>query len=98
MRTLTTIAALAAFVVPLAASADDWKDESGKGRGYREGPSRYYGDNWGGGRGNRGDKDYRGGSYGYAPPIPDGHLPPPGECRVWYPDRPAGHQPPPFKC
>lgn len=30
--------------------------------------------------------------------IPNGHLPPPGECRIWYPDRPAGHQPPPFKC
>ena len=24
--------------------------------------------------------------------IPNGHLPPPGECRIWYPDRPAGHQ------
>ncbi len=30
--------------------------------------------------------------------IPPGHLPPPGECRVWYDDRPAGHQPPPTSC
>lgn len=30
--------------------------------------------------------------------IPPGHLPPPGECRTWYPDRPAGQQPPPGKC
>jgi hypothetical protein len=30
--------------------------------------------------------------------IPHGHLPPPGECRIWFPDRPAGHQPPPEKC
>lgn len=30
--------------------------------------------------------------------IPEGHLPPPGECRVWYPGRPPGHQPPPGKC
>lgn len=30
--------------------------------------------------------------------IPRGHYPPPGECRIWYPDRPAGHQPPPVKC
>jgi hypothetical protein len=30
--------------------------------------------------------------------IPKGHLPPPGECRVWDPDRPAGHQPPPERC
>ena len=30
--------------------------------------------------------------------IPPGHLPPPGQCRVWYDDRPAGHQPPPTDC
>ena len=30
--------------------------------------------------------------------VPPGHLPPPGMCRVWYPDRPPGHQPPPGPC
>jgi hypothetical protein len=30
--------------------------------------------------------------------IPPGHMPPPGECRIWYPDRPPGQQPPPGKC
>ena len=30
--------------------------------------------------------------------LPGGHLPPAGECRIWYPGRPAGNQPPPFKC
>ena len=30
--------------------------------------------------------------------IPNGHLPPPGSCRVWFPDRPPGHQPPPTSC
>lgn len=30
--------------------------------------------------------------------IPAGHYPPPGSCRVWYPDRPPGHQPPPTSC
>jgi hypothetical protein len=25
--------------------------------------------------------------------IPPGHLPPPGECRVWLPGEPPGHQP-----
>lgn len=30
--------------------------------------------------------------------IPPGHMPPPGECRVWFPDRPPGQQPPPGPC
>jgi hypothetical protein len=30
--------------------------------------------------------------------IPRGHYPPPGECRVWFPDRPPGQQPPPGDC
>jgi hypothetical protein len=30
--------------------------------------------------------------------IPPGHLPPPGECRVWYDGRPPGQQPPPTSC
>jgi hypothetical protein len=37
---------------------------------------------------------YHGGSVH----IPPGHYPPPGACRVWYPDRPPGHQPPPGPC
>ncbi|GKW50059.1 hypothetical protein NCCP2165_22740 [Halomonas sp. NCCP-2165] len=45
--------------------------------------------------------DGYGGSYRYDPhrsEVPSGHLPPPGECRIWYPDRPEGHQPPPGPC
>jgi hypothetical protein len=38
---------------------------------------------------------YHGGGAVHVPP---GHLPPPGACRVWYPDRPPGHQPPPGPC
>lgn len=30
--------------------------------------------------------------------IPPGHLPPPGECRVWVPGEPPGHQAPPGSC
>jgi predicted Zn-dependent protease len=30
--------------------------------------------------------------------IPRGHWPPPGQCRIWFPDRPPGHQPPPGSC
>jgi hypothetical protein len=30
--------------------------------------------------------------------IPPGHLPPPGECRIWYPDMPPGQQAPPGDC
>lgn len=30
--------------------------------------------------------------------VPSGQLPPPGECKLWYPERPAGQQPPPEPC
>lgn len=30
--------------------------------------------------------------------VPPGHLPPPGQCRIWVPGRPPGHQPPPGRC
>lgn len=30
--------------------------------------------------------------------IPPGHLPSPGQCRIWIPGRPPGHQPKPGSC
>ncbi|MGM0516052.1 MAG: hypothetical protein ACQER6_00465 [Pseudomonadota bacterium] len=30
--------------------------------------------------------------------IPQGQMPPPGKCRIWYPERSAGDQPPPGDC
>ena len=30
--------------------------------------------------------------------VPPGHMPPPGDCRIWFPNRPPGHQPPPGPC
>jgi hypothetical protein len=46
------------------------------------------------------DEPHRhGGSHhDYGCEVPPGHLPPPGECRIWYPERPPGHQPPPGDC
>jgi hypothetical protein len=52
---------------------------------------------WGDDRGRRGDHGYFR-EHQSQLRIPNGHLPPPGECRIWYPDRPAGHQPPPGRC
>ena len=30
--------------------------------------------------------------------IPRGHRPPPGQCRIWFPERAPGKQPPPGDC
>ena len=40
------------------------------------------------------DGDRRRGPAG----VPPGHLPAPGECRVWHDGQPPGHQPPPTSC
>ncbi|HYD05551.1 MAG TPA: hypothetical protein VEC60_07490 [Reyranella sp.] len=85
---LTGVAA--ALMLPaMAVHADPWKDESGKGKRY--GTYRSYEPYY-----PTYDHDRRG--YRESARIPSGHLPPPGECRTWYPNLPAGHQPPPYKC
>jgi hypothetical protein len=101
-RIAAWLGAMLALMAPVVAQADPWKDESGHGRREwerREGgplvvvpvpvpmpvPMPLM--------------DYAHPPARYvAPRIPGGHLPPPGECRVWFPDRPAGHQPPPGRC
>jgi hypothetical protein len=76
------------FGLTLTASADQGKNESGKqGKGSFDQ--------------SKDGKEYN--SYfpqhGYSNlGIPEGHLPPPGECRIWHPGKPAGHQPPPGRC
>jgi hypothetical protein len=105
-RIVLCLGAALALAMPATGLADPWKDESGHGRGGREGrggvlvvpipvpvpvpvpqggyvPAPAYGPPPG---------------YYAEPRIPRGHLPPPGECRVWFPDRPAGQQPPPGRC
>lgn len=90
LRALFIIAALT--LASGAASGDEWKDESGKGK---EEKSRHWKEE---GKHGGGNSSYFH-QHGYTQlNIPEGHYPPPGECRIWYPDRPPGHQPPPIKC
>lgn len=86
------------------AHADEGKDESGKGKPHRHESKDKHKDKDKDRRAWEHKKDRRGPGdddyfhrHGHTR-IPNGHLPPPGECRIWYPGRPAGHQPPPFKC
>lgn len=51
-----------------------------------------------GGYGGYEDQHRGDGYHRYGTPVPSGHQPPPGECRIWYPDRPADQQPPPGPC
>jgi hypothetical protein len=51
--------------------------------------------------GKREDKEVKENDRSYpfsALNIPKGHLPPPGECKIWFPGRPPGQQPPPTSC
>jgi hypothetical protein len=80
-------AAAVLLMLPVMASADPGKDESGKRDGGRAAYNQQYDD--GQPRRARNAESVR---------IPRGHMPPPGECRTWYEGRPAGHQPPPYKC
>jgi hypothetical protein len=84
---LYTALSFATLLISTAAPADPWKDESGKGK-------------WRGDYGWYDDRTYapRRDRNREAARIPPGHLPPPGECRVWYRSVPPGHQPPPFRC
>lgn len=50
------------------------------------------------GDGDRYDRNDRDNNGRYGSGIPYGHMPPAGQCRVWYQGRPAGHQPPPTSC
>jgi hypothetical protein len=90
---------LTAFILVVAMAApvvaDEGKDEAhGKERKEHKGKHRSKAKDWE----SRGSDRYFH-EHGYTTlGIPPGHLPPPGKCRLWYPDRPPGHQPPPESC
>jgi hypothetical protein len=91
-KILPSLLTVIIFATSPALRADEGKDESGKGKereSYRHRPHERQHD--------RGNTYFHRDGYTHLD-IPAGHYPPPGECRIWYPDRPAGHQPPPGKC
>ena len=105
---LASILALAN--APSALHADPNKDESGKGDKYKEaekdakdrddlaGRDWDSYDQWVRDRSRRDrSSPYFRDRYSRLD-IPYGHYPPPGECRLWYPDLPPGQQPAPGDC
>jgi hypothetical protein len=96
------------------AGADEWKDESGKDQERREERRESFPREWKDDAHDDSDRSERNEDWDYPSrsdrgeyfrqrgysrlKIPRGHYPPPGECRIWYPDRPAGQQPPPGRC
>jgi hypothetical protein len=96
IRIKHSVIAIVASCVATIALADPDKDEKRDGRWREQKQERYDSDEHGKrDEWRHGHRDHGGHSQVNVPP---GHLPPPGECRIWFPDRPAGHQPPPGDC
>lgn len=92
IRLITVCSALALITLSAPTLADEGRDESGKGHENIPRQSEAY-------RRPNDDRESYFQRHGYSRlNIPEGHYPPPGECRIWYPDRPPGHQPPPSRC
>jgi hypothetical protein len=69
--------------------AGNRKDESGKGRDQKQVTQSKQDD-------DRNSYFHKNGFTNLN--IPKGQYPPPGQCRIWHPNKPAGHQPPPGNC
>ena len=108
-KTHIAVAVATACLAASPAFADRGKEDKREGRSHEQKHDRHDRDD----HGKRHDKDRddraerrdrhdgrdKDRSHGHAQvKVPPGHLPPPGECRIWFPDRPPGHQPPPGDC
>lgn len=78
------------YPVCAPALAAEGKDESGKGKDRKHSCTGKY---------ENGDREPYFRRHGCrCLNMPEVHVPPPCECRIWCPDRPAGQQPPSAEC
>lgn len=104
VATVDEPALVTTFELRALSEPDEDEDEESGGGSSEGGDGDDSGDGGegGGNGGNDGGDDDGGGDSGVTRPqslsVPYGHLPAPGQCRIWHPGRSPGQQPAPRSC